>query len=134
MLSAAVSSGMSWPNWKTNPKAVRRSTVRFLSLTSSIRRPSNHTSPRSGLKVPARQCSSVDLPEPLGPITARISPSATDRLAPRRAGVWPKDKYRSRASMRASEMTASECLVGVMRSIVAGMIMRDHREDPWYYP
>jgi len=48
MLSAAVSSGMSWPNWKTNPKAVRRSTVRFLSLTSSIRRPSNHTSPSVG--------------------------------------------------------------------------------------
>ena len=58
-------------------------------------------SPRSrGIRIPARQCSSVDLPEPLGPMTARISPAATDTLAPRSAGVWPKDRTTSRASIR----------------------------------
>jgi hypothetical protein len=36
-----------------------------------------------GTRIPARQCSSVDLPDPLGPMTARISPEATDTLAPR---------------------------------------------------
>ena len=51
---------------------------------------------RSGTRMPARQWSRVDLPEPLGPITARISPRATDTLAPRRAGVSPKDRTASR--------------------------------------
>ena len=82
MLSAAVSSGTSWPNWNTNPNAVRRSSVRSVSPSGRAACPSNHTSPVSGVKMPARQCSSVDLPEPLGPMTARISPAATGRLAP----------------------------------------------------
>ena len=64
-----------------------------------MRWPSKHTSPASGGKMPARQCSSVDLPEPLGPMTARISPAATDTLGPRRAGVWPNDLAISRASI-----------------------------------
>src|SRR6266540_3046740 len=59
-------------------------------------------SPLSGTKMPARQCNSVDLPEPLGPMIARISPRATTRLAPRSAGVAPKDSRASRASTRGS--------------------------------
>src|SRR5258708_35193894 len=49
--------------------------------------------------MPARQYSRVDLPEPLGPITARTSPRFTETLAPRSAGVSPKENTRSRASM-----------------------------------
>ena len=37
--------------------------------------------------MPARQCSNVDLPEPLGPMTATISPCRTLSEAPRSAGV-----------------------------------------------
>ena len=88
--SIAVSSGTSWPNWKTNPNAVRRRPLRSASASVSTRSPSKRTSPASGTRMPARQCSRVDLPEPLGPMTARISPAATDTSAPRRAGVWPK--------------------------------------------
>ena len=50
--------------------------------------------------MPARQWSRVDLPEPLGPITATISPRFTEKLAPRSAGVSPKESARSRASTR----------------------------------
>ncbi len=57
-----------------------------------VRRPSKRISPRSGRRMPARQCRRVDLPEPLGPITARISPVATATLAPRRAGVAPNER------------------------------------------
>ena len=78
MFSSAVSSGTSWPNWNTNPKWSRRSALRLASPIASIRRPSNQISPESGARMPERQCSSVDLPDPLGPITARISPAATD--------------------------------------------------------
>jgi hypothetical protein len=38
----------------------------------------------------ARQCSRVDFPDPLGPMTARISPRLTPMVAPHNAGVWPK--------------------------------------------
>ena len=54
--------------------------------------------PESGTRMPARQWSSVDLPEPLGPITATISPRFTEKLAPRSAGVSPKESTRSRPS------------------------------------
>ena len=49
--------------------------------------------------MPARQCSKVDLPDPLGPMTATISPDPTRSEAPRSAGVSPKDLTRFRASM-----------------------------------
>ncbi len=100
MLSATVSSGTSWPNWNTKPNSERRSSERLLSVSVSSRWPSSQTSPRGGARMPARQYSSVDFPEPLGPITATISPGATARLAPVRAGVRPKDQYTSRASIR----------------------------------
>ena len=45
--------------------------------------------------MPARQWRSVDLPEPLGPMTATISPRFTARLAPRSAGVSPKESTMS---------------------------------------
>src|SRR6266702_2622736 len=107
MLSATVSSGTSWPNWNTNPNAVRRNSVRLVSLSVSSRRPSNHTSPLSGGKMPARQCSSVDLPEPLGPMTARISPLVADRLAPASAAVCPNDRCTSRASITQRRASAA---------------------------
>src|SRR5580704_6877463 len=65
----------------------------------STRRQANQTSPDSGTRMPARQCSRVDLPDPLGPIMARISPAATETLAPRSAGVVPNERCRSVASM-----------------------------------
>ncbi len=97
--STAVSSGTSCPNWNTNPKRIRRNVLRAVSPRVSIRCPPNHTSPRSGVKIPARQCSSVDLPEPLGPMMASISPAATDTLAPRNAGVAPNERNSSRPSI-----------------------------------
>ena len=57
--------------------------------------------------MPARQCSSVDLPDPLGPMTARISPWAALTVAPRSAGVWPNDFTTPRASMIAPALPAT---------------------------
>jgi hypothetical protein len=36
-----------------------------------------------GTRMPARQCSKVDLPDPLGPMTATISPCRTPSAAER---------------------------------------------------
>src|SRR6266566_638415 len=89
----------------------RRSALRRSSLRVSSRCPPNQTSPSSGTRMPARQCSKVDLPDPLGPMTATISPGRTPSEAPRSAGVCPNDFSRSRASM----------IIAVPRSAVIGV-------------
>jgi hypothetical protein len=49
-----------------------------LGLADRVERlPSNQTSPASEVNMPARQCSRVDLPEPLGPMTATSSSAST---------------------------------------------------------
>ena len=50
--------------------------------------------------MPARQCSSVDLPEPEGPITATTSPGWMENSAPSSAGVGPYVLRRSSATSR----------------------------------
>ena len=45
-------------------------------------RPSSRTSPRVGRSWPRMQLNSVDLPEPLGPMMPRISPSRTSKETP----------------------------------------------------
>ncbi len=62
-----------------------------------MRLPWNATLPASGRRMAARQCSSVDLPEPLAPMTATISPAMSSKSTPRRASVEPKRLCRSRA-------------------------------------
>ena len=46
--------------------------------------------PRSGTRMPARQCSSVDLPDPLGPMTARISPAPHPQRGAAQRGRLPE--------------------------------------------
>ena len=105
--SSAVSSGTSCPDWNTNPNRSRRSSLRWDSRRVSSRCPVNQTSPWSGVRMPARQCSSVDLPDPLGPITATISPAPAASEAPRSAGVWPNDLTTPRASMTVAGLAAT---------------------------
>ncbi len=55
----------------------------------AISRPWYVIEPESGGTIPARQCSSVDLPEPEGPITATTSPGWMENAAPSSAVVGP---------------------------------------------
>ena len=55
----------------------------------SRRAPSSHTSPDSARSSPPITRSSDVLPQPLGPITAKISPSATSSDTPPSASVAP---------------------------------------------
>ena len=75
MFSTAGSSGSSWPDWKTKPKALRRSLVRAASGMAVRFAPRKVTVPAVGRMMPASACSRVDLPEPEGPMTATDSPS-----------------------------------------------------------
>jgi len=58
----------------------RRSALRSRSRSVSTRQLPKRICPESGTKMSASQCSKVDLPDPLGPITASTSPAVTDTL------------------------------------------------------
>jgi hypothetical protein len=62
--------------WNTNPIRSRRNRVSAASLPPVISEPSTRTIPLSGRSRPAAHCSSVDLPDPEGPITAVNVPRA----------------------------------------------------------
>jgi len=80
MFSTAGNSGNSCPDWNTKPNAPRRSLVRSASLIAVRFAPWKVTVPDVGRMMPASACSSVDLPEPDGPITATVSPGAKSKF------------------------------------------------------
>ncbi len=75
-------------------------------------RSSRRTSPRSGARSPAMTRSSVDLPQPLGPISATMPPPGTSRSRPSRTGSRSparvgKDRSRSRTARAPGPRTGS---------------------------
>ena len=70
MFSATVSAGSRLKDWKMNPTRSRRSTVSWVSESGPMSRPPRNTWPSVGRSSPARQCISVDLPEPDAPMIA----------------------------------------------------------------
>ena len=78
--SAAVSPGSKLKSWNTNPIWRRRSWARALRDISASEVPLMKTSPLDGSSRLPAMVRKVDLPEPLGPITATIEPASTVRL------------------------------------------------------
>ena len=78
-LSATVRLAIRLKNWNTKPTSLRRSRARRASLAPARRSPWTSTSPLVGRSSPPSRLSSVDLPQPLGPVTATNSPWATAR-------------------------------------------------------
>ena len=74
-------------DWKMKPTWSRLVLNRSLRPAPTTCRPITSTEPASAASNPDRQYSSVDLPEPLGPTIATISPAATCRLTPRSTSV-----------------------------------------------
>ena len=70
MFSRTDSAGTRLKDWNTNPTRVRRRRVRPASRRRVTSVAPIVTVPASGVSRPARQCMSVDLPLPEGPITA----------------------------------------------------------------
>ncbi len=85
MLPAAVSCGSRLNDWKTNPIRSRRTLVSTLSdcLVRSL--PPSSTCPEVAVSRPARQCMSVDLPDPDGPMMAVNRPRSKPTVTPSRA-------------------------------------------------
>ena len=63
--------------WKTNPMRVRRMRPRSASESCATSRPSNSSDPLVGVSTQPSRCSSVDLPQPDGPVIATYSPAST---------------------------------------------------------
>ena len=83
--SAAVNPGSRLKSWNTYPTVRRR--IRALSLRDipDSATPPTSTSPFVGSSRLPAMVSRVDLPEPLGPITATMAPASTDKSTPRSA-------------------------------------------------
>jgi hypothetical protein len=80
--SAAVRDGIRLKSWNTNPNVLRRRAARSRRLMAPTSAPSTTTLPPVGWSSPPARFSSVDLPEPLGPMTATSSPACTVRVTP----------------------------------------------------
>ena len=74
--------------WKTNPIRRLRTSASRASLSSETSSPARWYSPLVGTSRQPRMCISVDLPDPLGPMTATYSPSSMRASTPRSASTW----------------------------------------------
>ena len=77
-LSAIESAGESARFWYTVSMPARRASIGERKCTGS---PPSRISPASGITAPQSALISVDLPAPLSPITARISPGSRVKSA-----------------------------------------------------
>ena len=75
-LRATLSIGSRLYCWNTKPTSAARQRESAASLAASMRSPRKRSSPASTRSMPPSRFSSVLLPEPEGPITARNAPSA----------------------------------------------------------
>ena len=83
--STAESVGSNPNDWKTTPIRERRSSVRSSRDIAATGASRQRTSPSSGASRPLSTPMNVVLPEPLGPISATKSRSASESDAPRTA-------------------------------------------------
>ena len=80
MFSYAVSVSSRFESWKMKPRSSRRNFASSLPASAVTSRPPTTMVPLDGLSMVARQFSSVDLPDPLGPMMPVNSPHATAKL------------------------------------------------------
>eukprot|EP01034_Spumella_vulgaris_P028326 gene28324-35165_t len=84
--SAIVMAGATARSWYTVSMPWRRASIGDLKCTAW---PSSRSCPSSGTMAPDRALISEDLPAPLSPMTARISPARKSKSAPSRAVTPP---------------------------------------------
>src|SRR5664279_756994 len=116
MFSIAVSVGTRLNAWKTNPMRSRR--ILVSSLSPSLVRSASpmYTSPDVASSSAARQCMSVDLPDPDGPMMAVNWPGRNSTVTPSRAATWVSpDPYTLRRLM--AWAAAMLCWVDVVADV-----------------
>ena len=120
-LSATVMVDSRLKNWKTKPTCLRRSTAHADGDSPSTRLPRSQISPRVAGSRPPSTCSSVDFPEPDGPMTATNSPTLTSRSTPRTASTLPSPDLYTLASPRARSRAGASRAVHGSRSCLTSV-------------
>ena len=93
---AAVSAPSRLKDWKTKPSRSRRSRASALSPSAETSVSPRCTRPEVGRSSPAADCSSVDLPDPEGPMTAVNVPGSKPSVTPSSARTVPSPEPKSR--------------------------------------
>ncbi len=111
MFSTAFRVGIRLNDWNMKPIRSRRSRVRSRSFSPVISVSPSHTCPADTVSSPARQCISVDLPDPDGPMTAVKRPRAMSTSTESRAStvVSPEPYALVSARARAAVPSAFAC-------------------------
>ncbi len=78
-LSPTVSAGSGWNRWKTKP-IVRRNAARSRRKSAVTSRSPTRIVPASARSIAPITWSSVDFPEPDGPVTATTCPGSTESV------------------------------------------------------
>ncbi len=95
-------------NWNTMPMCRRRMIASSSSLLPTSGSPASDTSPSVGVSSPATMLSSVDFPQPDGPITATNSPGVIVKSTPRSARTGaPSDSKVLRSPLRLDDPLGS---------------------------
>ena len=115
MFSSAFSTGSRLNVWKTKPIFSRRSSVSSSSLSSVRSTPAMRTVPEVGRSRPARMCSSVDLPDPEGPMIAAKRPAGKSRSRPRARRRRLRPRRSGGGARSASTMFSSRCSCSAVR-------------------
>jgi len=89
MFSRALSVGIRLKAWKMKPTCSRRRRVSAASPRVERSTSPIQTLPDVSESSPARQCMSVDLPEPLGPMMALKRPRSNPTVTPSSARTSP---------------------------------------------
>ena len=109
---STVRCGISAKDWNTMLMCLRRSARSALASICAMSWPSNSTWPAVGSIRRLSSRTSVDLPEPDRPMTTKISPSCTAKLASLTPSVWPV-----RSKMAAlSRPSRTRCIASCGRS------------------
>ena len=96
--SSEVRSGKTLVTWKVRAMPHRTRALAARSVTSA---PSSRTRPSSGISFPVRRLRKVVLPAPLGPMSAVIPPSGSERSTPATATKSANDLRSPRTSRSA---------------------------------
>src|ERR1017187_3151159 len=100
--SSAVSTGIRLNCWKMKPMCSLRQWAISRSLISASAWPSTCKLPEVGRSIAAMRCSSVDLPEPDGPISTTNSPFSMVRVTCFSATTWNSSRTNSLLSFSVS--------------------------------
>src|SRR5664280_1812865 len=128
-------------NWNTKPTPAPRTAARGAGARAAQSAPSSATLPASGVSSPAKRWSSVEFPQPEGPVMARRSPARTRSDTPRktstRASPEPNPFARPSATSKGAVSGDTQGLHGGLPRGRAGRHGRDderpedrqHRDD-----